>query len=66
MEGILVRKVREVVVRVRACSTGLVLGTGPVTAAGEEKPALLGGTPARKGPFAEAVRKIRKHAPDLA
>jgi len=34
-----------------AAGTGLALGTGPVIAAGEEKPALLGGTPARKGPF---------------
>ena len=34
-----------------AAGAGLTLGTGPVIAAGEQKPALLGGTPARKGPF---------------
>ena len=34
-----------------AAGAGLTLGTGPAIAGGEEKPALLGGKPARQGPF---------------
>lgn len=34
-----------------AAGAGLTLGTGPAIAGGEDKPALLGGKPARQGPF---------------
>ena len=34
-----------------AAGAGLTFGAGPLVAAGDEKPALLGGKPARKGPF---------------
>jgi len=34
-----------------AAGAGFTLGAGPVSAAGDKKPALLGGKPARNGPF---------------
>ena len=49
MENELTR--RRFLAAASAAGAGLTLGTGPVIARGEEKPALLGGQPARKGPF---------------